>query len=67
LWPWPPNQRLVCYTWVLDRYQQRFGGEFTPPQLRRLARLGFLRPAKSSGAAAGGTTRSPTRNVSANC
>jgi hypothetical protein len=42
--PAPPEQRLVCYTWVLYCYQQRFGGEFTPPQLRSLAQLGLLRP-----------------------
>lgn len=39
----PPGQRLICYSWALGPYRERFGRDFHQSGLSRLARLGFLK------------------------
>jgi hypothetical protein len=43
----PPHERIVCYSWAIDPYRDRFGGTFHQSKLRILARLGFLKEARS--------------------
>jgi hypothetical protein len=38
----PPDERVVCYKWVLRVYEDRFGSKFHQSKLRRLVTLGFL-------------------------
>src|SRR5262245_31633540 len=39
----PPPERMICHSWAIDPYRERFGGTFHQAKLRRLANLGFLR------------------------
>ena len=39
----PPRERLICYSWVVRVYKDRFGTKFHHSKLRRLAKLGFLK------------------------
>jgi hypothetical protein len=50
----PAGDRLVCYSWVVGKYADRFGGRFHPSKLQRLARLGFL---EKVGTSRGGSRR----------
>lgn len=38
----PLDERLVCYSWAIDPYRERFGREFSPSRLRELEALGYL-------------------------
>ncbi|HXF85377.1 MAG TPA: hypothetical protein VNK49_08310 [Anaerolineales bacterium] len=38
----PPENRAICYSWVVRLYQDRFGARFHQSKLRHLAKLGFL-------------------------
>jgi hypothetical protein len=40
--PIPFDERVVCYSWVVRRYQGRFGGTFHQSRLQQLAQLGLL-------------------------
>jgi len=40
--PIPPEERMICYKWVIDPYQKRFGTGFHQSVLNRLAQEGFL-------------------------
>src|SRR5438270_13489612 len=37
-----PQDREVCYSWLIDRYVQRFGRAFHQSVLSELADMGFL-------------------------
>jgi len=50
----PPEERIVCYSWVVRRYTEKFGGTFHPSTLARLASLGFL---EREGGSRGGNRR----------
>lgn len=39
----PPENRVICYSWVVRLYQYRFGAKFHQSKLKHLAKLGFLR------------------------
>lgn len=39
----PPDERAICYSWVVRLYQDRFGVRFHQYKLRRLTELGFLK------------------------
>ncbi len=53
--PVAPAERFVCYTWVLRRYQARFGGTFHQSRLAELERLEVL--AKDGDTSRGGHRR----------
>jgi hypothetical protein len=38
----PPDERAICYSWVVRTYEERFGTRFHHSRLRDLAKLGFL-------------------------
>lgn len=38
-----PLERVICYSWVVRIYEDRFGTKFHHSKLRRLAKLGFLK------------------------
>ena len=38
----PPDERIICYSWVRRLYEDRFGTKFHQSKLGRLAKLGFL-------------------------
>ncbi len=38
----PPEKRAVCFYWVIDQYEKRFGGGFHQSVLRELADMGLL-------------------------
>jgi hypothetical protein len=39
----PPNgSREICYRWIIDDYQRRFGVGFHQSRLQHLADLGYL-------------------------
>ena|SRR6266851_1674019 len=40
--PVPPEQRIICYSWVIGPYREMFGTEFHPAKLYQLTKLGFL-------------------------
>jgi len=40
----PSSERVICYSWVLRPYKDRFGVKFHQSKLRRLTELGFLSP-----------------------
>ncbi len=40
--PLPPENRSICYSWVVGPFTARFGAGFHQSRLERLARLGFL-------------------------
>jgi hypothetical protein len=40
--PNPIDKRAVCYSWVAQCYEERFGGSFHQSKLQRLARMGYL-------------------------
>lgn len=40
--PLPPDDRIVCYSWVARYYQNRFGATFHPSKLQDLSQLGLL-------------------------
>ncbi len=44
----PPEQRVICYSWVLPLYEDRFGARFHQSKLKRLAKLGFLQEADTA-------------------
>lgn len=39
----PPDERNICYKWVLGAYENRFRTKFHQSRLRRLAKLRFLK------------------------
>ncbi len=39
----PPRERVICYSWVVGVYEDRFGTKFHHSRLRNLAKLGFLK------------------------
>lgn len=39
----PPDERDICYKWVLGTYENRFRTKFHQSRLRRLAKLRFLK------------------------
>ncbi|MFB0521206.1 MAG: hypothetical protein ACETWD_07245 [Desulfatiglandales bacterium] len=39
----PPDRRIICYSWVIGPYENRFGTKFHQSRLGRLAKLGFLK------------------------
>ena len=43
-----PEKRIVCYTWVVRVYEERFGVQFHQSSLRRLAKLGLLKQGDTS-------------------
>ncbi len=43
-----PHERSICYTWVVKVYRGKFGTKFHQAALRRLVKLGFLQPDKTS-------------------
>ncbi|HEX9292933.1 MAG TPA: hypothetical protein VF873_04530 [Gemmatimonadales bacterium] len=38
----PPDQRLLCYSWILPLYEDRFGKGFHPSRLAQLGTAGLL-------------------------
>jgi len=44
----PPTERLVCYSWILRKYKQRFKTEFHHSRLSQLEKLGFLEKSETS-------------------
>lgn len=44
----PPDQRLLCYSWVLPLYQDQFGKGFHPSRLADLATAGLLEKSEST-------------------
>ena len=40
--PLPLEERSICYTWIVRRYQNKFDGPFHQSRLQELARLGLL-------------------------
>jgi hypothetical protein len=42
--PNPPDQRSLCFEWIVVDYQRLFGGMFHQVRLRQLADLGLLVP-----------------------
>ena len=44
----PPAERVVCYSWVVQAHEEKFGGSFHQSKLHNLAKLGFLKPEWSS-------------------
>jgi hypothetical protein len=44
----PPDQRTICYTWVVGTYRSMFGTEFHQTKLYLLTKLGFLTQDESS-------------------
>lgn len=38
----PPDERLICYTWVKEVYEKEFGAQFQKSKLQHLAKLEFL-------------------------
>lgn len=38
----PPSERVICYSWVLPPYEDRFHTKFHQSKLRRLTKDGFL-------------------------
>lgn len=41
--PLPPEQRVICFNWVIDRYHDRFGMDFHQSKLYWLTKFGFLK------------------------
>lgn len=39
----PTHERVICYSWVIKLYEERFGAKFHQSRLRRLTELGFLK------------------------
>lgn len=39
----PPDERIICYSWIRRLYEDRFGAKFHQSKLGRLAKLGFLK------------------------
>ena len=39
----PPGERIICYSWVLHLYEDKFGTKFHQSRLRQLAKFGFLK------------------------
>lgn len=39
----PPDERTICYKWVLGTYENRFRTKFHQSGLRRLTKLRFLK------------------------
>ncbi len=44
----PPRERVICYSWVVRVYEDRFGTKFHHSKLRHLAKLGFLKEDSTS-------------------
>jgi hypothetical protein len=44
----PPAERVVCYTWVVQAHESKFGEPFHQSKLHNLAKLGFLKQEWSS-------------------
>ena len=44
----PPNERDICYSWVVGVYEDRFGTKFYQSKLQRLVKLGFLEKGDTS-------------------
>ena len=38
----PPDQRLLCFSWILPLYEERFGKRFHQSRLAQLESAGFL-------------------------
>ena len=39
----PAHERVVCYSWIVGLYNERFGAKFHPSKLHHLTKLGFLK------------------------
>ena len=39
----PAHKRVICYSWIIEPYEERFGTKFHQSRLRRLTELGFLK------------------------
>ena len=50
----PPQDRVICYSWVIGPYRERFGTDFHQSRLYLLTKLGFL---KQDDTARGGNRR----------
>ncbi|GAB4159498.1 MAG: hypothetical protein Tsb009_36800 [Planctomycetaceae bacterium] len=50
----PENQSVICYHWIIDRYEEKFGERFHQSNLDHLAKAGFL---KKESSARGGNRR----------
>lgn len=44
----PANERVICYSWIVGLYNERFGTKFHPSILRHLTKLGFLKEEDTS-------------------
>jgi len=44
----PPHERIICYSWVVSIYEDRFGTTFHHSKLRNLAKLGLLKEDSTS-------------------
>lgn len=38
----PPEEKVICYEWVIICFEKKFGAKFHQSRLRHLAELGFL-------------------------
>ncbi len=38
----PANERVICFGWIIELYNERFGAKFHWSRLRHLTKLGFL-------------------------
>lgn len=43
-----PNDKAICYSWVVKDYRDRFGESFHQSALIKLAKLGFLKQLETS-------------------
>lgn len=39
----PSYERVICYSWIVGLYNERFGTKFHQSKLRKLTKLGFLK------------------------
>lgn len=39
----PSDKRVICYSWIVGLYNERFGTKFHQSKLRNLTKLGFLK------------------------
>ena len=44
----PPDERIICYNWVLGIYEEKFGTKFHQSRLRRLEKPRFLKKDNTS-------------------
>lgn len=39
----PYHERVICYSWIVELYNKRFGTKFHQSRLSHLTKLGFLK------------------------